>query len=236
MSRWQETVNGWLQGGSTAVSELGLGTFVLLLLLSVAAAVIISYLYLHFYAHRSTGSQIHRAFPLLALAVTAIFISIQFSLPLSLGLLGALSIVRFRTPIKAPEEIAFIMLVIATSLACATFNVLFLAGILGVALATLVIARWAPNLVPLGPTQDGSVLIALSEQDYETRGQELLGLLEGRLRQARLESISRNEEEVAVALSFRTMPATSLVALENDLRELVKPRQFTVLYSRPEAL
>ena len=36
---------------------------------------------------------------------------------MSLGLLGALSIVRFRTPIKEPEEIGFLMVVIATSLA-----------------------------------------------------------------------------------------------------------------------
>jgi len=31
-------------------------------------------------------------------------------------LLGALSIVRFRTPIKEPEEIGFIMLVVASAL------------------------------------------------------------------------------------------------------------------------
>ncbi len=36
----------------------------------------------------------------MGLSITAIFICIQFSLPLSLGLLGALSIVRFRTPVK----------------------------------------------------------------------------------------------------------------------------------------
>ena len=235
MDRLQEILNRW-SAGSTAASDLGLGPFLLLLLLSVAAAVIISYLYLNFYAHRSTGSQIHRSFPLLALAVTAIFIAIQFSLPLSLGLLGALSIVRFRTPIKAPEEIAFIMLVVATSLACATFNILFLVGILAVALATLVLARWAPALVPLGPTQDGSILITLAEADYEAQGKAMLQRLEDRLKRGRLESISRNEDEVALSLSFRAMPTSALVSLEAELRELAKPRHLTVLYSRPEAL
>ena len=78
--------------------------------------VLADYSELNFYGRRATGSEIHRAFPLIAIAVTAIFICIQFSLPLSLGLLGALSIVRFRTPIKEPEEIGFLMVVIATSL------------------------------------------------------------------------------------------------------------------------
>ncbi len=216
---------------------MALSQFVLLLALSVVAAVIIAYCYLHFYADRAGGSQIHRSFPLLALAVTAIFISIQFSLPLSLGLLGALSIVRFRTPIKAPEEIAFIMLVVATSLACATFNLMFVVGILLVAVTTLLIARWAPALVPMGSTQDGSLMITLDEGDYEAKGSSLLQLLEQRLRRGRIESITNNgQDEVAVSLSFRTMPPAKLVALEAEMRKLVKLRYFTILYNRPGAL
>src|SRR4026208_2157664 len=98
------------------------GAFLLLMGISLVCSLFISYLYVHFYSNRATGSQVHRAFPLLGISITAIFIAIQFSLPLSLGLLGALSIVRFRTPIKEPEEIGFIMLVIAASIATATFK------------------------------------------------------------------------------------------------------------------
>ena len=38
------------------------------------------------------------------------------SLALSLGLVGALSIVRFRTPIKEPEELGYLFLIIAVGL------------------------------------------------------------------------------------------------------------------------
>ena len=38
------------------------------------------------------------------------------SLALSLGLVGALSIVRFRTPIKEPEELAYLFISIAMGL------------------------------------------------------------------------------------------------------------------------
>jgi len=41
---------------------------------------------------------------------------IKTSLALSLGLVGALSIVRFRTPIKEPEELAYLFIAIATGL------------------------------------------------------------------------------------------------------------------------
>ena len=93
--------------------------FLTIIVISLLTSLFISALYLYFYENRSTGSRIHRSFPLLGVSVTTLFVCIQFSLPLSLGLLGALSIVRFRTPIKEPEEIGFIMLVIAASIACA---------------------------------------------------------------------------------------------------------------------
>ena len=120
MQKQLTDIYSMLTGANTpAMAQLGLAGFVVLLLISLASSLLASFLYLHFYSSRATGSQVHRAFPLLGISITAIFIAIQFSLPLSLGLLGALSIVRFRTPIKEPEEIGFIMLVIAASLACA---------------------------------------------------------------------------------------------------------------------
>ena len=73
-------------------------------------------------------------------SITAIFIAIQFSLPLSLGLLGALSIVRFRTPIKEAEEIGFILLVVALSLSWATLNLQLLGILLAVVVAGLLAA------------------------------------------------------------------------------------------------
>ncbi|MEO6594035.1 MAG: DUF4956 domain-containing protein [Planctomycetota bacterium] len=47
-------------------------------------------------------------------ATTLLIISVvKVSLALSLGLVGALSIIRFRTPIKEPEELAYLFLAIA---------------------------------------------------------------------------------------------------------------------------
>lgn len=48
-------------------------------------------------------------------ATTLLMITVvKSSLALSLGLVGALSIIRFRTPIKEPEELAYLFLAIAT--------------------------------------------------------------------------------------------------------------------------
>ena len=148
--------------GATQMKDIGIIGFLFALGVSLACGIFVAHLYRYFFSGRSTGSQIHRAFPMLAVSVTAIFMTIQFSLPLSLGLLGALSIVRFRTPIKEPEEIGFLMLVIAASLICATFNFTFLGIMLLVAVAGLFILRtgWLNQA-----HEGGLVVVTLSREE-----------------------------------------------------------------------
>ena len=62
---------------------------------------------------------------------------VKSSLALSLGLVGALSIVRFRAAIKDPEELVYLFLVIATGLGCGAGQVKITA--IGISLALVLI-------------------------------------------------------------------------------------------------
>src|SRR5688572_32676649 len=73
---------GALTQGTTGPQVTPLA-FLLLMAVSLLSSMFIAYLYVHFYSNRATGSQVHRAFPLLGISITAIFVTIQFSLPLS---------------------------------------------------------------------------------------------------------------------------------------------------------
>ena len=86
---------------------------------SLLVTFIIKLIYDQKYFFAQGSSNIGTAILLIGPAVTGLMISIQSSLPLSLGLLGALSFVRFRNPVKDPEEIAYLLVVIATSVAIA---------------------------------------------------------------------------------------------------------------------
>src|SRR6476659_7128058 len=146
---------------NNAMQQIGLLPFLFLMGVSLIGTFLASFLYMLFYSSRATGSQVHRAFPLLGLSITAIFICIQFSLPLSLGLLGALSIVRFRTPIKEPEEIGFIMLVIAASIATATFKLAFVGILFAIAVVALLIQAGGRRFGR--PRLDGTLVITVPQ-------------------------------------------------------------------------
>lgn len=223
-----ETIEKLLAGWGAKGYELTPGAFLLLLGLSALSAMVVAFLYVRFYGSRATGSEIHRAFPLLGIAITAIFIAIQFSLPLSLGLLGALSIVRFRTPIKEPEEIGFLMVVVATSLACATAQLLFLAGILAMTLVALVAKEL---LVPVfrRKAQSGLLVLTLDEAAYGERGTDLFAWLGQRVRRGGLESLTRGDGTVTVTYRFHGL--SDAPDLERGLEARIGPRSTTIVYS-----
>jgi Domain of unknown function (DUF4956) len=223
-----------LTGANTqAMSEIGIAGFVVLMLVSLASSLLAAFLYLQFYANRATGSQVHRAFPLLGVSITAIFVAIQFSLPLSLGLLGALSIVRFRTPIKEPEEIGFIMLVIAASIAAATFKLAFVGLIFVVAIIALVVQSRV-RLFRSGQT-DGVIVISMPLPATSDES-AIVDVLRRHLSKARLESVSRNEHGTVLSYNFQDASERSLFALKGDLAAAAGGASFNIYFNRAGAL
>ena len=97
-------------------------------LFSFAMCVIMSFIVRDFYIKRSfslTGKMhIGSIIPVLSAIVFLVIIVVKSSLALSLGLVGALSIVRFRTPIKEPEELVYLFLAIAIGLGYAAGQIL----------------------------------------------------------------------------------------------------------------
>lgn len=217
--------------GSKKMEDIGFLSFLTLMIISFLSSLFISFLYVKFYKARATGSQVHRAFPLIGLSITAIFISIQFSLPLSLGLLGALSIVRFRTPIKEPEEIGFIMLVVASSLCCATFNMSFLAILMIVAVAALFVMKYS-RVILKGRMNDGMLIITMPTNDYHTNMNRFLELLEKRIPHGRIDSITDNHNESVISYSFIRINQDTLIEFQNDLKKFATSARSNIFFNR----
>ena len=91
-----------------------------IILFNFFCSIIISFLVKAFYTRFSfslTGKMhLGPIIPILTSVIFLVIIIVKSSLALSLGLVGALSIVRFRTPIKEPEELVYIFLAIAIGL------------------------------------------------------------------------------------------------------------------------
>lgn len=94
----------------------------LALILSGFLAYIVGYVYQRYGHSLSNRRAFARNFLPVAMSTTLIIIIVKGSIALSLGLVGALSIVRFRAAIKEPEEIAYLFLVIAIGIGLGAFQ------------------------------------------------------------------------------------------------------------------
>lgn len=84
--------------------------------LAIALSYLLAYTYIRYGRTLSNRKSLAYNFILLAATTTLVIAVVKSSLALSLGLVGALSIVRFRAAIKEPEELAYLFLNIAIGL------------------------------------------------------------------------------------------------------------------------
>lgn len=215
--------------------EVDMTGFVFALVVSCFVALAVSALYQIFYENRATGSQIHRSFLLMGPSITSLFIAIQFSLPLSLGLLGALSIIRFRTPIKEPEEVGFIMLLIATSVVCATFQFVLLLVLLGLALLFLLAQRKFPGLMA-SKRQDGMLLLVLEGAQSQGAREKVLEVLKTRLARGKLQGISYAEDLTTIHYSFTGLDAQGADGLEASLKAVAPLHKLNLYFNNQGAM
>lgn len=210
--------------------QINASQFMIIILVSLVSSYLAVIFYRFFYESRGTGSQVHRSFPLLGISITTLFIGIQLSIPLSLGLLGALSIIRFRTPIKEPEEIGFIMLVIAASISSATFNFHYIIIMYLVAFVSLLITRSAQMIKFL--KRDGVLVITMSDEAAEASMGTLLEYLRSNLRWVRMESSSSRDGTTSLQLAFSGLNG-EVTSFQQGLRKLAEIKTISVFLDRP---
>ncbi len=102
--------------GLTNPAPLSLTSLAINLLLSIVLSSIVAWYYAQYGKSLSNRAQFAQTLPVLALITVLIISIVKSSLALSLGLVGALSIVRFRTAIKEPEELIYLFMAIAIGL------------------------------------------------------------------------------------------------------------------------
>ena len=191
----------------------------LTIFINFSLCIIMSFIVKTFYIRRSfslTGKMhIVPIIPILSAVVFLVILVVKSSLALSLGLVGALSIVRFRTPIKEPEELVYLFLAIALGLGYAAGYTLMTTAIMSLIL--LIIYLWLSN-VKVNQTLEYNLVITWMKKTlpFERISDEVSNVVES-LKLVRLEHTS--ELNTAVLLVSPNQN-TKLDDLINQLTEL----------------
>jgi len=206
---------------SLTSSRFSLSELIIAIGLSLIASVAIYIVYRLFYGSEHIGAGVDRTFIIAGPAITALFLGIQSSIPLSLGLLGALSFVRFRTPVKDPAEIGYLLLLIATSIGAATHTylitiVLFIMVFLALCIQWIIRRKFA------FPSQ-ANFIISVNKSVFSDIEPALTQLLQNRLSGLTMKTMSVHDNRVSIHYQHKKVTDIDKADLIVELNKLAGP-------------
>lgn len=209
-----------------AISNRDIFDIVFSLGLSLFIAFIISQIYK--FTHRGLNYELSFMTTLVLLApiVASVMLFIRGDLVLSLGLIGSLSIIRFRTPIKDTRDMVFLFWVISVGLGSGTYNWII------VIISTIVIAfiMFLLHFIKYGLTKSKDFVLVISgEGDFVA--QDLNNTVKKYTSLARIRSQENDDLlwEVVYELRFNRLTSETTENMVNDLRKVSGVRKVSLL-------
>lgn len=149
--------------------------------------------------------------------VTVVMLFIRGDLVISLGLVGSLSIIRFRTPIKDTRDMVYLFWVIAVGLGCGTDNWTL------VIIATLFLAIAVSLLYTLEygrPRHADFVLVLSGQSPYPAKEAEEIIRRHSMTARVRSHEVEDENWELIFELRFSRNQEQSLDVLLKDIKQI----------------
>lgn len=164
--------------------------------------------------------------PVICLTTLLIISVVKSSLALSLGLVGALSIVRFRTPIKEPEELAYIFLAIAIGLALGADQREIAAISMVIILVVIsVIDRFRPSYIK----SSGNLLLNIEVEKEGTTPESILKIIESVSPEANIRRIDRDQNHFSIVALVKISEASEVSKFSKEFDREFPKGSFSII-------
>jgi hypothetical protein len=200
-------------------------TFSVNLLLSVVLAFVLSRVYIYWGSALSNRRRFAANFILITITTTFIILIVRSSVALSLGLVGALSIVRFRAAIKEPEELAYLFFAIGIGIGLGDNQRLITVVAMAVVVAVIGIAR-----LFRGRQSDFNLHLTVTSGNPDKVSLEAVtGTLRKHAAQSRLVRYDEDAKMLEVSYLVEFKNSAEFETAKNALQALSKGIQITFL-------
>jgi len=146
-----------------ATSDIQLGTVFICMLFTAAIAAYIFLVYKSLNKNSFYNKNFNISLMGMAVVTAAVILTIQSNIVVSLGMVGALSIVRFRTAIKDPMDLIFLFWSISVGIICG-------AGFAMIAVVTSLAFTIILVIFSLAPAAKGNLILVINAASYEDEG------------------------------------------------------------------
>ncbi len=145
----------------------------------------------------------------LALITAAIILSIQSSVVISLGMVGALSIVRFRTAVKEPMDLVFLFWSISVGIICG-------AGLFEIAIFSSLLITVAIMALDHFPSTKSPMILVIDSSDIDGE-EQIMETVEKYSAHSKVKSRGMNAESLNLVIEVRIKDGAECIREINRL-------------------
>ena len=199
---------------ANSTSQVDIVSFCINILITFLLSLTLGFIYRRYGKSLSNRNSFSNNFQILSMTTMLIISIVKSSLALSLGLVGALSIVRFRTALKEPEELTFAFLCIAIGLGLGANQ--RITTILGfIIISFLYIARQKFSKSIKSQTIN---LVVTSNNNNSYEPENIINTISKFSNQINLRRLTRNQNNMEIAFSLYISKYELLIDLNKELK------------------
>lgn len=205
--------------------QISIEDFLLSTVILIVLSLILEFTYMKCAKSLSNRKVFAGNFLLIAFTTMLIISIVKSSLALSLGLVGALSIVRFRAAIKEPEELTYLFFAIALGLGLGANQQL----IVVVAFVIMSIIIWTRYFLKPGKRAQ-NLLLSVSSTNKEGLGiNEIADVISRHFNKYELKRFDENADVIEASFLLNINDTRALEACKQDLQKANKSLSITFI-------
>ena len=156
---------------------------------------------------------------------------VKSSLALSLGLVGALSIVRFRAAIKEPEELVYLFLIIAIGLGCGANQLLIITT--GIFFSLIIIMLYSGYLKSSKKNLDEKINagIIIEGNISDVQINSLINEIKKISKELKFISMSRSNENTTINVDLKPKKFENLTLLTGKIKKRFSNSKVILAYN-----
>ena len=201
--------------------------FSIALTLAIITSFALKFTYEEKYKSLSSKKQMSSILPLLTIVTFLVIMIVKSSLALSLGLVGALSIVRFRTPIKEPEDLIYLFLAIGLGIGYGALQILITTLVFVIIIFIIWIILKKENITTI---ENYNLIISFPNNElYKKYNKISLNDIKSTCKEINLIKIEKNEDEsIVLYLSVNFENFEKMQSLTSLYTEKYKEINFSI--------
>ena len=205
--------------------EISLSLTIINFVFCILFSLILREFFLRFSNISFNRSSIARNLVILSSIVFVVIVIVKNSLALSLGLVGALSVIRFRTPIKEPEDLAFLFLAIGIGIGYGAGQI-YATTIIFLAIISIIWFILSNNSFSV--KNDFNFIVETSDENKEKYFEELLEVLKNSTVEASFVKFEQGTNAVIIYYRLVFDDVDNIQKLINDVNRKFSGIKFSL--------